>query len=147
MKIDKTDQEIINLLLGNAKLSFRKLAKKAGVSVATAMNRVKRLEKEGIIKGYSAELDYEKLGYEFDAIVEVRVSHGKLYEVEEKISQNPNVTAIYDATGEFDITLICKFKNRRQLNNFVKSLQTIKYVERTLTKLVLKTIKEKAIKV
>ncbi len=147
MQIDKTDQKIINLLLDNAKLSFRQLAKKAGVSVATAMNRVKKLEKEGVIKKYSAQLDYEKLGYEFDVIIEIKVSHGKLGEVENRIAENNNVLAVYDATGDFDVTTICRFKNRRQLNSFVKSLQTISHVERTHTKLILKTIKEDSIKV
>ena len=47
MKIDETDKKLVNLLLDNARLSYRQLAKKAGVSVATVMNRVKRLEKEG----------------------------------------------------------------------------------------------------
>lgn len=141
------DGEIINLLLDNSKLSFRQIAKKVGVSVTTVMNRVRELEREGIIKKYSAQIDYEKLGYEFDVIIEVQVSHGKLHEVEKRFAEQPNVVAVYDVTGESDITLICRFKNRRGLDAFVKKIQTFDYVERTLTKLILKTIKEEAIKV
>ena len=147
VKIDGIDREIINLILDNSKLSFRQIAQKIGVSVTTVMNRIRAMEKEGVIKKYSAQIDYEKLGYEFDVIIEVQVSHGKLHDIEKHFAEQPNVVAVYDATGQFDITLICRFKSRRQLDSFVKRIQTFNHVERTLTKLILKTIKEEPIKV
>ena len=81
MGIDATDQKIINLLLDNSKLSFRQIAEKTGLSAATVMKRVHILEKEGAIKKYTTLLDYEKIGYSFDVIIEVRVSHGRLKSV------------------------------------------------------------------
>ena len=57
------DLQIVNILIENSRLSAREIAKKAGISVVTVINKMKDLEKEGIIKGYSAEIDsvYKKL--------------------------------------------------------------------------------------
>ena len=108
---DELDLRIINLLMENSKWSYRKLAARLGVSVATVMNRVNRLNKEKIIKKYSAIIDYEKLGYELSAIVEVRVSRGKMADIEKKIAEHPNVSAVFDTTGHFDITVLANFKS------------------------------------
>ena len=141
-KIDDLDTKILNSLILNAKQSYRKLAKSLHVSVGTIMKRVRELENKGIIKGYSTKIDYEKLGYDFKVIVEVRVSKGKLFEAENKISLSKEVFGVYDQTGAFDATLIARFKNRRSLDEFIKKLQKLEYVERTETKFILNTIKE-----
>src|SRR3989338_1444679 len=123
MAADETDGKILDALLEDSRLSYRQLAAKAGVSVATAMNRVKRLEKEGVIKGYTAVLDYEKLGYDIDAVISLNISKGKLFEVENRIAGNPAVAAVFDVTGDFDSTIIAKFRNRRALDAFLKKIQ------------------------
>lgn len=142
MQLTEKDKKILNILLDNSRLSLRQIAKKANVSVATAMNHIKRLEKEGIINKYTAKLDYEKAGYDVEVIVEIRISKGKLFEVEKKIAMNPNVFAVYDITGHFDAVVLARFHTRRLMDNFLKKLQTYDFVERTETKLVLNTIKE-----
>lgn len=142
MQLTEKDKKILNILLDNSRLSLRQIAKKANVSVATAMNHIKRLEKEGIINKYTAKLDYEKAGYDVEVIVEIRISKGKLFEVEKKIAMNPNVFAVYDITGPFDAVVLARFHTRRLMDNFLKKLQTYDFVERTETKLVLNTIKE-----
>jgi DNA-binding Lrp family transcriptional regulator len=144
--MDDINQKILNALLENSRLSYRQIAKNTGISAATVMNRIKSLEEEGVIKGYSTLIDYDKLGFEFNVIIEVRVSHGNLAEVEKKLSADYNVVAVYDATGDFDVTLIGRFKNRKQLDAYVKKIQTFPNIERTSTRLILKTIKEEPLK-
>jgi DNA-binding Lrp family transcriptional regulator len=146
MNIDDKDKKLVNALLENARLSYRQLAKKANVSVATVMNRIKRLEKEGVIKSYSALLNYENLGYDIDVIISIKVAKGKLFHVENKIATNPNVLAVFDVTGDFDSAVIAKFKNRRSLDAFLKRIQTYDFVERTHTILILNTIKNTQMK-
>jgi len=145
--LDKTDKAILNVLQDNARFSYRQIARLVKVSVATVLNRIKALEKEGIIRKYSVVLDYEKLGYDVEVIIDVRVSKGKLHEVEKKISSHPNVFAVYDNTGHFDATIIARFTNRRAMDQFLKKIQSYDFVERTETKLVLSTFKEEQIKV
>jgi DNA-binding Lrp family transcriptional regulator len=143
--LDNTDQKLIDILTDNSRLSLRQIAKKAGVSVGTVMNRIKNLEKEKIIRKYTTKLDYEKLGYDIEAIIAIRISKGKLFDVEKKIAMNPNVFAVYDTTGSFDASLLARFPTRRKLDNFLKKVQTYDFVERTETNLILRTIKEENI--
>ena len=147
MEIDETDKKILNVLMTNSKLSLREITKKVGVSVATVMNRVNNLEKQGIIKRYTTIVDYDKLGFDVEILVEVRISKGKLFEVEKKIAIHPNVFAVYDLTGDFDAAILARFKSRRQMDNFLKKIQTYDFVERTNTRIILNTIKEKQIEV
>ena len=140
-KIDELDEKILNLLLEDSRLSYRKIARILKVSPATIMNRINALNKN-IIKKYSALLDYEKLGYEIEVIIELRISKGKLIEVEKKIATHPNVAAVYDITGDYDAVIIAKFKNRKAMDLFLKKIQTYDFVERTFTKFVLHTLKE-----
>ena len=135
----------MNILVENARLSLRQIAKKVNLSVATVMNHIKKLEKEGVIKGYTAKLDYEKSGYDIEVMIEIRISKGRLFDVEKKIAASPNVFAIYDITGSYDAVILARFPTRRQMDNFLKKLQTYEFVERTETKLILNTIKEESI--
>ncbi|MCX6818651.1 MAG: Lrp/AsnC ligand binding domain-containing protein, partial [Candidatus Aenigmarchaeota archaeon] len=74
--------------------------------------------------------------------IELTVSKGKLVEVEEKIAKKHNAFAVYDVTGDTDAMIIARFRSREELNDFVKSLLAMEFVERTNTHLVLNTLKE-----
>ncbi|MBI3026592.1 Lrp/AsnC family transcriptional regulator [Candidatus Woesearchaeota archaeon] len=145
MKLEEKDKKILNILVANSRLSLRQIAKKINVSVATVMHHIKKLEKEGIISKYTTKLNYERIGYDVEVMIEVRISHGKLFEVEKKIASHPNVFAVYDVTGQFDAVIFARFPTRRQMDNFLKKIQTYDFVERTETKLILTTIKEENI--
>jgi DNA-binding Lrp family transcriptional regulator len=142
MRLDETDLKILKVLLVDSRLSSRQIAKKCGISIGTVLSRVKKLEEEGIIKGYTALLDQEKLGYELTVVTEITVSKGRLLEMENEIAQIPNVCCVYDLTGLSDAAIIAKFKNREDLSRFTKKMLSLPYVERTNTHVVLTTIKE-----
>lgn len=140
--LDQTDVKILKMLTSDARLSSRKIAEQCGVSVGTVLSHVKKMEKEGIIEGYSALLDHEKLGYELTVISEITVSKGRLLEMENEIARLPNVCCVYDVTGLIDAIIVAKFKSREELGKFTKRLLALPYVERTNTHVVLTTIKE-----
>lgn len=142
LETNKTDKRILALLLKNSRLSYRQIAKKLKLAVATVMNHIKKLEKNKIIEQYTTKLNYEKLGYDITVVIQLRISKGKLLEVEKKIATHPNVTNLYDLTGVFDALLVAKFKNRKQMDVFLKKIQTYDFIERTETMLVLNTLKE-----
>jgi len=141
-ELNEVDMKILRALTFDARLSSRQLAKQCGISTSTALSRVKRLEEEGIIKGYSALLDHERLGYTLTVVTEITVSKGRLLEVESEIAKLPNVCCVYDVTGLIDAIVIAKFKNREELSKFAKRLLAMPYVERTNTHVVLTTVKE-----
>jgi len=142
MHLDETDVKILKALTLDARLSSRQIAKQCGVSIGTVLSRIKRMESEGIIQGYSALLDHEKLGYELTVVSEITVSKGRLLEVESEIARLPNVCCVYDVTGLIDAIIVAKFKNREELGKFTKRLLAIPFVERTNTHVVLTSIKE-----
>jgi DNA-binding Lrp family transcriptional regulator len=100
------------------------------------------MEEAGVIKGYSAMIDHEKVGYELTGIAEITVSKGKLYEMEMAISKIPNTCAVYDTTGLTDALVIAKFHSREEMSKFAKSLLSMPFIDRTNTHVVLTTIKE-----
>lgn len=142
MEIDYVDRRILVCLTEDGRASYRRIAQKCDVSVGTVLSRVKRMEKAGIIKGYSALIDHEKLGYELTALTEITVSKGKLLEMEQAIGKNPNVCAVYDITGLTDALIIGKFRNREALSKFTKAILAMPFVDRTNTHLVLTAVKE-----
>jgi DNA-binding Lrp family transcriptional regulator len=140
--IGNLDDKILNVLLENSRLSYRQIAKKLKTSVATIMNHVNKLEESKIIKRYTADIDFYKIGYDIKVIIQLRISKCKLFEVEKKIGKNPSVFAVYDITGDYDAILLCRFKTRNSLDKFLKEIQTYDFVERTHTSFILNTIKE-----
>jgi Lrp/AsnC family transcriptional regulator for asnA, asnC and gidA len=134
--------QIIALLQGDSRLSFNKLAKKLGVSVGTAYNRVKTLEALGVVKGYTVVLDTSKLGFELTAIILIQAAGKHLLDVEREIANTANVIAVYDIAGEHDAAVVAKFKDRTSLNKYLQSLLTKPYVKRTVTNVALNVVKE-----
>jgi DNA-binding Lrp family transcriptional regulator len=140
--LDEIDIRILKKLVSDARLSYRNIAEQIGVSPPTVLARVDKLEKIKIIKSYSALLDHEKLGYDLTAIIEVTAIKNKVVEVEKVLSKYENVCAIYDITGLTDMIIVAKFRNRKELSNFVKKELAIPSVQRTNTHLVFITVKE-----
>ena len=141
-KLDEIDLKILRVLLEDARLSSRQIADRVGVSVGTVLSRIKRMEKERIIEGYSAVINHENLGYQLTVVTEITVSKGKLLDIEREVAKLPNVCCVYDITGLTDAIVVAKFKNRKDLSDFTKWLLSLPYVERTNTHLVLTTVKE-----
>jgi DNA-binding Lrp family transcriptional regulator len=142
MELNETDIKILKNLLEDARFSSRQIAKNVGVSVGTVLSRIKKMEEDGLIKGYVVILDHEKLGYELTVVTEITVSKGRLVEMEKEIAKMPGVCGVYDVTGLTDAVIIAKFKNREELGRFTKQLLALPYIERTNTHVALTTVKE-----
>jgi len=140
--IDELDRKIVWALNANARKSFREIAKEVGTSTTAVINAVKKLETAGAIKGYIPVVDPEYFGVNLIAVIALRISKGKLLETQRKISQDPRVTAVYDVTGDWDSFVIGYFKDREDLNRFIKKLLGFPFVDRTVTHIVLNVVKE-----
>ena len=140
--MDQTDEKILKNLMVDARVSARQLALKLGMSTVTILSRIKKLEKEKIIRGYTTIVDHEKLGYALTAIIEIIAKNDKIEDIENEISKFENVCGVYDITGSTDTIIIAKFKGRSELSKFVKGLAAIHNVENTITHVVLNTAKE-----
>lgn len=141
-KVDEIDLKLLNILCQNGRASYRELAKNLGVSVATVAYRISRLQRQGLIKGFTAVIDFSKFGYDITAVIGLVIREGRLLEVQRELAREPNVVAVYDVTGEVDSIIVAKFKDRQELSQFVKRVLRMPYVERTSTHIVLETVKE-----
>ena len=142
MDVDETDRMIIEVLCDDARTSLRKISEKIGVSLGAVSNRVKKLEKNGIIKGYTVLLDADKIGWELTVVIGIRIQKGRLIEIQEKIAKDHRVYAVYDVTGNYDSMIVAKASNRKDLDDLSKNVLSIEGVERSVTHLVLNTVKE-----
>jgi len=140
--MDKLDWNIILSLNANGRKSYRRIAKELKVSLSTISNRVKKLEEAGIIERYIPVVKREKIGYDLTAVINIKLTHGKLIEVQEKISKDNHVSAVYDITGDWDSLIVAHFKDRRDLNSFIKRILSMDFVERSNTQLVLNIVKD-----
>jgi DNA-binding Lrp family transcriptional regulator len=126
----------------DSRLSFKKIADKTGISIPTAFNRVRKLESNGVLKGYTVKLDSVKLGYDLTMVTLVQVEGEHLTEIEDEISKVPNVLAIYDLMGEYDAAIISRFKDKESLNAFRKNVLASPHVRRALSNIVSSIVKE-----
>jgi DNA-binding Lrp family transcriptional regulator len=140
--LDELDRALLRELNADARRSHRDLAQRLGVSPTTVSHRVERLERDGVIQGYVPLLNEELLGWDLWATIGIRISKGKLREVEERLAKDPRAQAIYDVTGDYDALLIGRFRDRRDLDRFVKRALQDPHIERTNTQVVLNRVKE-----
>jgi DNA-binding Lrp family transcriptional regulator len=140
--IEDIDLRILSILQEDCRLSFNKIANKLGISVGTAFNHVKNLEKRDIIKGYTVFLDSGKLGYSLTVIIMIQAEGSYLDDVENEIAKSANAVSVYDITGDYDAVAIAKFKDRTSLNDFIKNLLAMPHIKRTVTHIALNVIKE-----
>jgi DNA-binding Lrp family transcriptional regulator len=138
---DKTDVKILKVITEDARLSFRKIAKKIGVSTLTVLSRMKKMEQSGVIKGYSALINHKELGLDMTAILEIKTTKGHS-SIREQLKKLENVYGIWGVTGKNDLIILAKFSDTDMLSKFTKKVFAIPSVDSIETHLVLDTIKE-----
>lgn len=140
--LDDIDRSILDELNSDARRSHREIAHRLRISPTTVSARVARLEGQGIVRGYIPVIDDEQVGWDLWAVVGIRILKGRLREVEERLAKDPRAYVIYDVTGDYDALLIGRFRDRRDLDRFVKHTLQDPHVERSNTQVVLNRVKE-----
>jgi len=139
--------DILKLLARNAKYTNEEIATMLSIDVNEVENAIKELEKDGLLRGYKAVIDWEKLdGAYVSAIVELNVVPKAglgFEEVAEKIMKYPEVESVYLMSGVYDLNVVVKGKTLRDIAWFVaKELATIDSVTSTTTHFVMRRYKE-----
>jgi len=142
--LDELDLSILRLIQEEPKMKLHELEKRLKVSKSTIHYRLKKLEKLGVIKGYRAILDAEKLGFEFNIAILVRAAYGPQYhyEVGHFLAANPNIQIVYYVLGDIDFIVVGKFPSRESYLSFLETLINSNKIERTSTMVVIKILKE-----
>ncbi|MAF89372.1 MAG: Lrp/AsnC family transcriptional regulator [archaeon] len=149
-KLDDKDKKILHELQENCRQSSRDLSKKLDLPASTIHQRIKKLEKAGIISGYTAIVDPEKVGYNSSAIIFIEFSYHDAKKnnmsqetIVEKISKLPNVQEAHMVTGFEDIVIKVVGKTDRDIGAFViKTLREIPGILKTKTGIILASSKD-----
>ena len=142
MTYENLDRKLVNALLGDGRASLRSLADDLDVSVPTISNHLSTLEDEGIIEGYTPKVDYDKLGYDVTAVLQLKVEGSALPDVTETLRQEERMVSVYEVTGDYDIIAIGKFLDTDDMNTKIKELLTDPEVRESNTSVVLNPAKE-----
>jgi len=151
MRLDEKDIALLNELQKNCKQGLRKISRKIGISITTAHERIKKMQKEGVIKGYKVILDAEKVGSPVTAFILIRMQYFypnsteplSQRDVAKKISMIPGVSEVHIIGGEWDILVKARGRDLKEMGDFIiDRLRKIKGIERTLTTHAWVTVKE-----
>ncbi len=140
--IDEIDKKILEMLQKDGRMSYSKIARILGLSEATIHLRVKKLREKGILKGFIAVVDPEKVGKDVAAIILAKIDADKYKETVEKIAQFDDVYEVYDVTGDFSTVLKVRVSSKDELAELLDKLGKIEGVRETYTMYILRTIKE-----
>jgi DNA-binding Lrp family transcriptional regulator len=142
MAHENLDEKLINALLENGRESLRSLSDELDVSVTTVSNHLNDLESEGIVNGYTPLVEYEALGYDVTAIINLKVEGSALAEITDRLEAEPQIVSAYETTGDFDVIAIGKFEDTDHMNNQIKTLLADTDIEESNTSVVLNTVTE-----
>ncbi len=146
-KIDQKDRLILKLLQEDAKASIKEVADKVGLSITPVYERIKRLEKNGIISHYTAILDKEKIGLELSVFCQVSLHiHSKknIERFERFLANRSEVQEAYHIAGNFDYLLKIVVHDSKQYHKFiVESLSKLDVVSNVQSNFVMHETKER----
>lgn len=135
MKLDLTDKKLLNLLQTDSKQTNKQLSLHTGLSVTAVYERIKKLERLGIIKNYVATLDKNKIEKSFLVLCHVKLlQHSKTYlsHFEKEILALDEVTECFHVSGDYDYILKIYVRDMAAYRDFmVTKLTTIKYIGST----------------
>jgi Lrp/AsnC family leucine-responsive transcriptional regulator len=121
-RLQDKDTKIIEVLKGNARLGVKQIARKTGIPITTVFNRIKNLEKNGVITGYSAAIDKKKLGKEIEAFIIINLAYASTVDQDEvchELISLPEVDECYEISGATNILIKVSAEDIDTLNEFI----------------------------
>ena len=120
--MDNLDHRILRELQAEGRLSHQELADRIGLSASPCARRVRKLETEGYITGYGAEIDETKLGFSFSVFISVRLDRqidDRLVAFEREVGRCPEVVDCWLMTGSFDYLLRVSVRDLEEFEHFL----------------------------
>lgn len=142
MTYENLDEKLVNALLNDGRASLRNLAEELGVSVTTVSNHLNDLDDQGVIRGYTPQVDYNALGYDVTAVIQLKVEGSAITNVADTLRDAKQMISVYEVTGDHDVIAIAKFTDTDGMNGQIKNLLNDVNVKETNTSVVLNTVCE-----
>lgn len=145
-QLDHIDRKILTILQQDGRIANNKLAEKVGLTTTPTLERVKRLEREGIIKGYSARVDEEAIGKGLVVFCSLRLAVHQMHTLDEvcdQINEMSEIQSCYHITGDSDFLLKILVADMPAYEKFMHDkLTRLPGIERIYSNIVLSTKKE-----
>ena len=120
--------ELVKLLKENSRASYVDMARHFGVTETAVRKRVKNLEKIGVIKKYTIDVDPKKIGFDVDTLIGIDTRPEKYVQVMERLGHMKEVMKLCSATGDHMLMIECWFQNSREFTKFIKALEKMEGV-------------------
>jgi DNA-binding Lrp family transcriptional regulator len=143
-KLDELDYKILRELQKECRTSLQDIANVVGAPTSTVHYRVKRLEKNGVIEGYYAKINSEKVDLDYLTLIAITAEYGPNYydTIGEEMAKVDGVWSVYYTLGEYDFYVLTRSRNREEYMKILDALMSIEGMERTRTQVIAKVIKE-----
>jgi len=135
-----SDFELVEELRKNSRVSYVDLGKRFKVTETAIRKRIRSLEDKGIIKGYTAIIDYKKLGYDVNAIIGIDTLPDKLFTIIDDVQKQDSV-CVYTSSGDHMLMVEKCFKNTQELNDYIKNLEKTKGITKVCPAIIIEKIK------
>ena len=141
LPIDDIDIRIMSKLLENARRSNSNIAEDLDLSEATVRRRIKNLVDKGIVKGFSAYIDYRLIENTVKAYIHIKVQSDLIDKVVKRIGEHRRVIALYRVTGEYDVLCVTLFVGMTELQEFIDSYLKMEGVREIQTQIIMTAYK------
>lgn len=137
-KIDDNDRLIIEILSSDARISLREIKKKVDLSPSSIRNRMERLVNLGVIKRYTLDIDYRKLGYEIQVLALISSKPSECDTLCQALSKYKEISDIHRTSGSINFICMIRVKDINELNEFITGkLEKLNGIEKIETMFVL----------
>jgi DNA-binding Lrp family transcriptional regulator len=144
LRVNSIDQRIVSCLVANARSSYAEIGKVVGLSAPAVKRRVDRLLDVGVLRGFTAVVDPEALGWGTEAFVEVHCQGNVTpARIRARLEPLPEVMAAYTVTGAADAIVHLRAANIHQLETALERLRGLEIIDRTVSTVVLSRLLER----
>lgn len=143
-RLDAADRTLLDAIQNDCKQSLAELGAQVGLSAPSVLERMRKLEEAGLVRGYHAHLDARRLGLDIGAFIGVGIDHPKrIAAFEKELAQIPDVLECHHVTGRHTLMLKVRTENTESLHRLIQQLRELPGVARTETMIVLATQMER----
>lgn len=144
LRMDTIDRRIISCLVADARSSYAEIGSVVGLSAPAVKRRVDKLLDSGVIRGFTAVVDPEALGWGTEAFVEVHgVGNVRPSQINAGLESVPEVVAAYTVSGSADAIVHLRAADIHHLEKALERLRGLDFVDRTVSTVVLSTLVER----
>jgi DNA-binding Lrp family transcriptional regulator len=139
MDLTDKDQQLIALLQQNGRLSVSEMARKLSASRTAVQMRLQKLERNGVINGYTVKLSPAYLEKRVQALVMIKLSAGSREKIEAELSAIKQLTSLYSISGVFDMSGVISARSMAELDVIIDQIGCLTGIDETMSSIILST--------